>query len=99
MSYELAFHREALKEWKKLDAPVRTAFKAALTRRLAQPRVPSAKLHGSDMRDVYKIKLRDAGYRLVYEVKDNILTVLVLAVGKRDKNQAYDLASKRKAQS
>jgi mRNA interferase RelE/StbE len=97
MSYELAFHREALKEWKKLDASIRVAFKTALARRLEQPRVPSAKLHGADMHDVYKIKLRDAGYRLVYEVNDKVLTVLVLAVGKRDKSQAYVLASKRKA--
>lgn len=45
---------------------------------------------------VYKIKLRDAGYRLVYEVNDAIVTVLVLAVAKRDKNAAYTLASRRR---
>lgn len=35
-------------------------------------------------------------YRLVYEVHDNILTVIVLSVSKRDKNKAYNLAQLRK---
>lgn len=46
--------------------------------------------------NAYKIKLRDSGYRLVYEVNDNTITVLVLAVGKRDKCQAYEAARQRK---
>jgi mRNA interferase RelE/StbE len=96
MTYELQFHKDALKEWNKLDASVRQQFKPLLARRLEQPHVPSARLHGHDMHKVYKIKLRDAGYRLVYEVNDAIVTVLVLAVAKRDKNAAYTLASRRR---
>ncbi len=96
MSYELRFHKDALKEWNKLDASVRQQFKPLLMRRLEEPHVPSARLHGHDMRNVYKIKLRDAGYRLVYEVNDAIITVLVLAIARRDKNVAYTLASRRR---
>lgn len=97
MTYELAFHREALKEWNKLDPQVQQQFKGALVRRLEQPYVPSAKLHGAGMGNIYKIKLRDVGYRLVYEVKESIVVVLVLAIAKRDKNKAYDLAARRKS--
>ncbi|MQR00682.1 addiction module toxin RelE [Glaciimonas sp. GS1] len=74
---------------------MKVQFKKQLEKRLETPRVPSARLHGRDMKDAYKIKLRDAGYRLVYEVNDMTVTVLVLAVGKRDKNQAYTLAEGR----
>jgi mRNA interferase RelE/StbE len=56
--------------------------------------VPSARLRG-DLQNTYKIKLRDVGYRLVYEVIDQQLVVMVIAVGKRDHNEAYQSAVKR----
>ncbi len=90
MSYELSFHPDALDEWKKLDGSVREIFKKKLAERLHTPRVPASKLSGHQ--DRYKIKLRDAGYRLVYEVHDKVLTVLVIAVGKRERNAVYKSA-------
>ena len=47
------------------------------------------------MRDCYKIKLRKAGYRLVYQVEDERVTVVVIAVGRRDRNLVYEAASQR----
>ena len=93
MSYKLDFYEDALKEWAKLDANVREQFKTKLAQRLESPRLASAKLR--DSKDRYKIKLRQLGYRLVYEVNDNTVVVLVVAVGKRDKNAVYLAASKR----
>jgi mRNA interferase RelE/StbE len=96
MSYRLEFNEHAIKEWRKLDNSVRGQFKKQLERRLIEPHVPSARLHGADMQNTYKIKLRDLGYRLVYEVHDKVLTVIVLSVGKRDKGQVYGIATRRK---
>jgi mRNA interferase RelE/StbE len=93
MSYELAFLDAALKEWRKLDNQTREQFKAKLEERLLNPKVPSARLHGSKER--YKIKLRNVGFRLVYEVRDQQLIVLVVAVGKRERNEVYKVAEKR----
>ncbi|MBS0513670.1 MAG: type II toxin-antitoxin system RelE/ParE family toxin [Proteobacteria bacterium] len=93
MSFELRFKREALAEWHKLDATVRTQFKKKLAERLENPRVPSAKLHGHP--DRYKIKLRSVGYRLVYEVHDAEVLVVVVAVGKRERNAVYRAADAR----
>ena len=93
MSYELAFHPDALLEWRKLDATVREQFKKKLAERLQHPRVPSAKLTGH--KDRYKIKLRSVGFRLVYEVRDSVLLVIVVAVGKRERNAVYQMAAKR----
>jgi mRNA interferase RelE/StbE len=93
MTYELAFLDEALKEWRKLDNATREQFKVKLAERLQNPKVPSARLHGSEER--YKIKLRNAGFRLVYQVKDMELLVLVVAVGKRERNEVYKAAERR----
>jgi len=93
MSYELSFHPDALSEWKKLDSSIRELFKKKLAERLSHPRAPAARLSGH--KDRYKIKLRDAGYRLVYEVRDKVLVVVVIAVGKRERNMVYKMAAKR----
>ncbi|GAD78824.1 type II toxin-antitoxin system RelE family toxin, partial [Vibrio ezurae] len=90
MSYKLTFKVEAQKEWKKLDSTVKDQFKKKLASRLENPHVPSAKLNG--MPNCYKIKLRSAGYRLVYEVRDEQIIVSVVAVGKRERNEVYKTA-------
>jgi mRNA interferase RelE/StbE len=93
MIYELAFLDEALKEWRKLDSVTREQFKSKLAERVQNPKIASARLHGSKER--YKIKLKSAGYRLVYQVKDRELLVLVVAVGKRERNEVYKIAERR----
>ena len=94
-SFNLEFHTLALKEWQKLDNSVKVQFKKQLQKRLISPRVASAKLNG-DLDNFYKIKLRAIGYRLVYEVIDHRLVVLVIAVGKRDQDAVYRKAEARK---
>ncbi|WP_462170184.1 type II toxin-antitoxin system RelE family toxin [Campylobacter concisus] len=37
------------------------------------------------------MKLRDVGYRLAYQVKDDEIVVLVLVVGKRENNEVYEM--------
>lgn len=96
MTYELAFLDDALKEWRKLDNATREQFKAKLAERLQNPKIPSARLHGPKER--YRIKLRNAGYRLVYQVKDRELLVVVVAVGKRERNEVYKAAERRKTE-
>lgn len=94
MTYKLKFLPVALKEWNKLGATIKSQFKKKLAERLENPKVFADKLRGYD--SVYKIKLRTAGYRLVYEVIDDQLLVYVLAVGKRDKNKVYSSVKQRK---
>ncbi|MEY4624864.1 MAG: hypothetical protein RL061_389 [Pseudomonadota bacterium] len=94
MIYELEFETHALKEWHKLDSPIKQQFKKVPAKRLQNPHISSAKLRG-DLKNTYKIKLKEVGYRLVYEVIDEKLIILVLAVGKRDKLKIYDLAKIR----
>ncbi len=96
MSYELQFHPDAWDEWDewaKLDKTVREQFKKKLAERLEEPHVPASRLSGRQNR--YKIKLKTAGYRLVYETRNDQLIVLVVAVGRRERSAVYKSAAKR----
>lgn len=91
--YELEFFEDALKEWRKLAPDLKRQFARKLEERLQNPHVPSARLQG--MKSCYKIKLRKSGYRLVYQVDDTIVTVAVVAVGRRERNEVYKSAANR----
>ena len=93
MTYELEFKKSAFKEWKKLGATIQLQFKKKLTDILDNPHIESAKLSGGN--ELYKIKLRQVGYRLVYEVNDKIITVTVISVGKRNRGKVYNAAMDR----
>jgi mRNA interferase RelE/StbE len=92
-TYKLVFKEEAKKEWDDLEPTVRSIFAKKLKERIQQPRIESVRLSG--MKDCYKIKLNRAGFRLVYQVRDKELIVSVVAVGKRERNLVYKIASKR----
>lgn len=92
-SYRLQFLPTALREWRKLDRPVQLRFKKKLAERLENPHLPASQLSGFP--NHYKIKLRASGYRLVYEVRDKKVCVLVIAVGKREKLAVYKKARNR----
>jgi len=93
MIYELAFLEPALKEWQERDRNIRDQFKKQLAERLGNRHVPAAELSGAANR--YKIKLRSSGYRLVYEVRDEQLVVIAVAIGKRERNAVYKTAGNR----
>ncbi|WP_047686040.1 MULTISPECIES: type II toxin-antitoxin system RelE/ParE family toxin [Xenorhabdus] len=93
MTYKLEFEKRALKEWKSLGHTIRKQLKKKLAERLENPHVPASRLSGRANR--YKIKLRSSGYRLVYEVIDKKLLLLIIAVGKRADDEVYKLADKR----
>ena len=94
MNYKIKFLPTALREWKKLSSDIREQFKKKLIERTINPRNPASQLHG--FKDVYKIKFRSSGYRLVYEVNDVDIVIYVIAVGKRDRGIVYKKAKKRK---
>ncbi|QDW32674.1 type II toxin-antitoxin system RelE/ParE family toxin [Yersinia sp. KBS0713] len=93
MIYPVKFREEALKEWHKLDKTIQQQFAKKLKKCSDNPHTESARLRS--MKNCYKIKLRSSGFRLVYEVIDDILIIAVVAVGKRERNEVYQLASDR----
>lgn len=91
--YELDFVPSALKEWKKLGATLKQQFKNKLAERQQNPLVPKDRLSGGT--NLYKIKLRASGYRLVYEVNEDIIAILILSIGKRERSEVYKKALER----
>jgi mRNA interferase RelE/StbE len=85
--FTLKFLPKALKEWHKLNLSIQKQFKKKLFERLENPHVPSSRLSG--FQNVYKIKLRSANYRLVYQVNDKEVFILVIIIAKRDKDLVY----------
>ena len=80
-------------EWHKLGDTVRQQFKKKLAEVLVNPRVEANRLR--DLPDCYKIKLRSAGYHLIYQVIDQDVVVFVVAVDKREHEAAYRKAEDR----
>ena len=76
MTYELEFTKTALKKFDKLNPQIAEQFIRKLETILDNPKIPKNKLSGSV--DLYKVKLRSAGYRQVYQVIDAKIVVLVL---------------------
>lgn len=93
MTYKLGFLVSAKKEWDELDSGIKQQFKNKLEERLKEPRVKKDQLRR--MKDCYKIKLKSAGFRLVYRVDDQFVSVVVVAVGKRERSKVYMEAIKR----
>lgn len=83
MSFELAIHPAAEKEWSKLDGSVKSRFKEKLANeRLSHPRVAKDALR--ELPDCYKIKITTPQYRLIYHVNDTKRLLTILSVATRD---------------
>lgn len=76
-----------------MSLDLRRQFVEKLQERAENPKIPSAKLLG--MKDCYKIKLRQSGYRLVYQVIEDRIVIKVIAVGKRERSAVYEKAKER----
>ena len=82
--YSVRFHPSAARELEKLTADVRRRVARAVDRLAADPRGGGAmKLRGAD--DLWRLRVGD--HRVVYQVRDAVLLVLVIRV--RHRREAY----------
>ena len=80
MSYRIAISSAAARQLRKLDAQARRRIQAAIDLLSENPRPAGAKKlvgGGGEWR------VRTGNYRIIYELNDDALLVLVLAVGPR----------------
>jgi mRNA interferase RelE/StbE len=78
--YDVGFTGAALKQIEKLPLRVRQRIIGSIEKLSEEPRPPTAgKLSGHE--DIYRIRVGD--YRVVYEIEDEGLVVLVLRVAHR----------------
>jgi mRNA interferase RelE/StbE len=83
--YELRFRPAALWQLRKLDTQIARRIKGATEALRVEPRPPGVKAltsqHGW-------LRIRVGDYRIVYEVRDSELVVLVIQIGHR--SEVYD---------
>lgn len=85
MTYRIEIAPRALRQLRKLDAPARRRIQAVIELLAVEPRPnAAAKLVGGD--GAWRVRTGD--YRVVYEIHDDVLLVLVVAIGHR--REIYD---------
>jgi mRNA interferase RelE/StbE len=85
MTYRIALSPMAARQLRKLDAQVRRRVQAALDLLAEQPRPPAAtRLVGG----AGGWRVRTGDYRIVYEIEEDRLLILVLRIGHR--REVYD---------
>lgn len=80
MIYRVEFSPAASRQFRKLDATARRRVQAAVELLAIEPRPSGAKkLVGGDG----EWRVRTGDFRIIYEIHDGVLLVLVLALGHR----------------
>lgn len=80
MTYELRLAPAAARQLRKLDPRARRRIQGALELLAADPRPPAAtRLVGG----AGEWRVRTGPYRIIYEIQDDVLVVLVVRIGHR----------------
>jgi mRNA interferase RelE/StbE len=79
MNYRVILSRSARKQMERISGEIETRVLARLSELEANPRPPGCKKLKN--RDAWRIRVGD--YRVIYEIHDKILQVIVVTVGHR----------------
>jgi len=80
MVYRVKIKDQALKALKKISEPEQSRIRRRIDALADDPRGPGVKkLQGAD--DLYRVRAGD--YRVIYQIQDDVLLVLVVRVGHR----------------
>ena len=102
MSWKIEYIKEAQRDLQKLDAYNRRFILKAIEKTAQRPLPPPDGIGkplgnhaAANLRDYYKIKLRDLGYRVVYGLvrEGNVMKVIVISI--RDDDAVYCEAERR----
>lgn len=79
-SYRIDYAKSVDKDFRKLPKKIADRIAASIDKLAANPRPPGCvKLVGFDSE--YRIRVGD--YRIIYQINDNVLVILVLEIGHR----------------
>lgn len=82
MSYRIEIERSAGRELARLELAVRRRLRQKIQALATDPRPRGAKkLRGSGAPSLWRVRSGD--YRIVYEIRDQVLVVVVVTVGHR----------------
>lgn len=103
MNWKLVYLPEAAKDLKSLAGNQRLMVVKAIGKVLQNPLPvteggygkPLGKKQGTDLTGFLKIKLRDAGIRVVYQLIRTETEMLVVVIGARADDEVYETAQRR----
>ena len=78
--YQVVFEPKALKQLRRLDPQTQRRILTAAKLLASNPQPPKAKKL-TDQDGLWRVRVGD--YRIVYQIEDSVLTVLVVKVGHR----------------
>lgn len=81
MVYQIQIEKSALKQLSKIEKPAREKIRTAIKDLAHNPR-PFGYKKLVDEAGLYRIKV--SNYRVIYDVRDNILLVSILRIAKRN---------------
>jgi mRNA interferase RelE/StbE len=84
VSYRIELRPAAVRALKKLDSPIRRRIQGAITLLAEDPRPPAARA----LRGRPGLRVRVGDYRIIYTVADDVLLIVVVALGHR--RDVYD---------
>ena len=103
MIWSIEFLEEATKDMKKLDHSARVQVLKGISKVGENPLPvnegghgkPLGNKQGNDLAELLKIKLRDAGIRVVYKLIRTETEMLVVVIGARADDEVYEMAQHR----
>ena len=95
--YEYKFHPEAEKELAKLNRSVQLLFAKTLKKILKSPELglDLGNKNNLNLSGLKKMYFDHKRYRIVYQILEEEIVIHLIAIGKRDKMEVYEKASKR----
>jgi mRNA interferase RelE/StbE len=88
VSYKVEFSKSATKQFRKLSPDIKKRVQAKINELAIEPRPNRVKKLQSDDR-YYRIRIGD--FRVVYEIKDDVLLVIVIRIKHRSEVYKNDI--------
>ena len=103
MSWSISYHPAALEDLKRLDGSQKKQVLKAIQKVSANPLPyneggygkPLGNKSGNNLSNLLKIKLRQSGIRVVYDLVRNKNDMCIIVIGIRADNEVYRIAGQR----
>ena len=97
MAFEVEFLPEAAREFNALDGSLRKVAAKQIEKLTERPDLgePLGKRMGIDLTGYRKIYFGKKAYRIVYEIQRQKLVILIIGIGKREREEIYREVARR----
>ncbi len=97
MAYRVEFLREAAREFEALDGSLKKVAAKQIDKLAERPELgePLGKRLGIDLTGYRKIYFGKRGYRIVYEIQQQRLVILIIGIGRRERAEIYREVAQR----